>query len=88
LLLRVTSFRTPDNTLQRLLVVAIFLLATGVFWSLWLVRDLMKKRTDAEDALRAEHAFRAAMEDSLDRRHARPRPQRQALFTPIRHFAV
>ncbi|MBP5986326.1 MAG: PAS domain S-box protein [Azonexus sp.] len=65
LLLRVTSFRTPDNTLQRLLVVAIFLLATGVFWSLWLVRDLMKKRSDAEDALRAEHAFRAAMEDSL-----------------------
>jgi two-component system sensor histidine kinase DctS len=25
----------------------------------------MKKRSDAEDALRAEHAFRAAMEDSL-----------------------
>ncbi len=65
LLLRVTSYRSPDNTLQRLLVVAIFLLAAGVFWSLWLVRDLMKKRSHAEEALRAEHAFRAAMEDSL-----------------------
>jgi two-component system sensor histidine kinase DctS len=65
LLLRVTSYRSPGNTLQRLLVVAILFLATGVFWSLWLVRDLMKKRSHAEDALRAEHAFRAAMEDSL-----------------------
>jgi two-component system sensor histidine kinase DctS len=36
-----------------------------VFWSLWLVRDLMKKRSRAEEALRSEHAFRAAMEDSL-----------------------
>ncbi|MBS1144391.1 MAG: sensor signal transduction histidine kinase [Proteobacteria bacterium] len=65
LLLRVTSYNAPDNTLQRLLVAAIILLAAGVFWSLWLVRDLMKKRSLAEDALREEHAFRAAMEDSL-----------------------
>ncbi|HLO62590.1 MAG TPA: PAS domain S-box protein [Azonexus sp.] len=65
LLLRVTSYRSPDNSLQRILVAAIVLLAAGVFWSLWLVRDLMKKRSQAEEALRAEHAFRAAMEDSL-----------------------
>jgi two-component system sensor histidine kinase DctS len=65
LLLRITSYHSPDNTLQRLLVAAIILLAAGVFWSLWLVRDLMKKRSQAEEALRAEHAFRAAMEDSL-----------------------
>ncbi len=63
--LRVTSHHTPGNTLQRVLVVAIILLAGGVFWSLRIVRDLMKKRTRAEEALRAEHAFRAAMEDSL-----------------------
>ncbi len=63
--LRVTSYRAPDNSLQRILVAAILLLAGGVFWSLWLVRDLMKKRGRAEEALRAEHAFRAAMEDSL-----------------------
>ena len=63
--LRVTSYRTPDNSVQRSLVAAIVLLAAGVFWSLWLVRDLMKKRSRAEEALRSEHAFRAAMEDSL-----------------------
>lgn len=65
LLLRVSSYHTPDNSLQRVLVSAIVLLAAGVFWSLWLVRDLMKKRGRAEEALRAEHAFRTAMEDSL-----------------------
>lgn len=63
--LRVTSYRTPDNWLPRLLIAAIIALAGGVFWSLWLVRDLMRKRSRAEEALRAEHAFRAAMEDSL-----------------------
>ncbi len=65
LLIRVTSYRAADNSVQRSLVAAIVLLAAGVFWSLWLVRDLMKKRSRAEEALRAEHAFRAAMEDSL-----------------------
>jgi len=65
LLLRITSYHTPDNSMQRLLVAAIILLAIGVFWSLWLVRDLMKRHSRTEEALRAEHAFRAAMEDSL-----------------------
>jgi two-component system sensor histidine kinase DctS len=63
--LRVTSYKTADNSLQRLLTVAIVILAAGVFWSLWLVRDLMQKRSRAEEALRAEHAFRTSMEDSL-----------------------
>jgi two-component system sensor histidine kinase DctS len=63
--LRVTSYQNTDHSLQGLLTVAIIALAAGVFWSLWLVRDLMKKRSQAEDALRSEHAFRAAMEDSL-----------------------
>ena len=63
--LKITSYRNADNSPQRLLVAAIFLLAAGVFWSLWIVRDLMKKRSRAEEALRAEHAFRSAMEDSL-----------------------
>ncbi|MCE1238312.1 MAG: PAS domain S-box protein [Azonexaceae bacterium] len=65
LVLRVTSYATPDNTLPRILIAAIILLAIGVFWSLWLIRDLMRKRSRAEEALRSEHAFRAAMEDSL-----------------------
>ena len=62
---RVTSYQTASNPLQRLLAVAILLLAGGVLWSLWLVRNLMKQRARAEEALRSEHAFRTAMENSL-----------------------
>ena len=63
--LRVTSYKSAANPLQRLLAIVIIALAIGVFWSLWIVRDLMKKRSQTEQALRAEHAFRTAMEDSL-----------------------
>ena len=63
--LHVTSYRSAANPLQRLLAGAILVLAAGVFWSLWIVRDLMKKRSHAEEALRAENALRTAMEDSL-----------------------
>jgi two-component system sensor histidine kinase DctS len=63
--LQITSYQSTDNSLQRLLTIAIIALGAGVFWSLWIVRDLMKKRSRAEEALRAEHAFRTAMEDSL-----------------------
>jgi two-component system, LuxR family, sensor histidine kinase DctS len=62
--LRVTSYKETNNSLPRLLAFAIIILAAGTFWSLWLVRDLMKKRSKAEEALRAEHAFRTAMENS------------------------
>jgi two-component system sensor histidine kinase DctS len=62
---RVTNYQGAGNPLQRLLAGAILVLAAGIFWSLWIVRDLMKKRSLAEDALRAEHSLRAAMEDSL-----------------------
>lgn len=63
--LKVSNYPSDQNWIQRLLTIAILALAGGVFWSLWLVRDLMQKSTRAEEALRAEHAFRAAMEDSL-----------------------
>jgi len=62
---RVTSYQGAGNPLQRLLAGAILVLAAGVFWSLWIVRVLMKKRSEVEQALRAEHALRSAMEDSL-----------------------
>lgn len=65
LILRVTGYQNPNTSLPRLLTAAIVLLGAGVFWSLWLIRDLVKKRSIAEEALRAEHAFRAAMENSL-----------------------
>ena len=63
--LKITANRATDNSLQRILTIAIIALAAGVFWSLWIVRDLMKKRSQAEEALRSEHAFRTAMENSL-----------------------
>ena len=65
LIIRVTSYQSPGNPLQRLLAAAILILASGIFWSLWIVRDLMKKRALTEEALRTEHALRSAMEDSL-----------------------
>jgi len=63
--LKITANQNTDNSLQRVLTIAIIALAAGVFWSLWIVRDLMKKRSRAEEALRSEHAFRTAMENSL-----------------------
>ena len=44
LTLRVTSYQGSGNPLQRLLGVAIVLLAIGVFWSLWAIRDLVRNR--------------------------------------------
>lgn len=63
--LRISNYQNADKSLQRVLTLAILALAIGVLWSLWIVRDLMKKRSQAEEALSAEHAFRTAMEDSL-----------------------
>ncbi len=63
--IRVLSYQNNTNPLQILLTVAIIALGAGVFWSLWIVRDLMKKRSQAEEALHSEHAFRTAMENSL-----------------------
>lgn len=63
--LRITSYQTGISPLQSVLTIAIVVLALGVTWSLWIVRNLMKQRSLAEEALRAEHAFRTAMENSL-----------------------
>lgn len=63
--LKISDYPSTQSPLQNMLTVAILLLALGVFASLWLVRGLMKKSTRAEAALRAEHAFRTAMENSL-----------------------
>ena len=62
---RVSSYQSAANPLQRVLAGAILVLAGGVLWGLWVARDLIKKRSRAEEALRAEHALRSAMEDSL-----------------------
>ena len=65
LILRATAQESASNTAQRLITAVIVLLAGAVFWSLWAIRSLIRRRLAAEQALRTEHAFRKAMEDSL-----------------------
>jgi two-component system, LuxR family, sensor histidine kinase DctS len=65
LLLQATLYRSSGNLAQNLITGVIAGLAAAVLWSLWAIRGLIRRRLDAEQALRAEHAFRKAMEDSL-----------------------
>lgn len=65
LLLRATAYHGAGNPVQTLIAVVIVSLAGAVMWSLWAIRGLVRRRLDAERALRSEHAFRKAMEDSL-----------------------
>jgi len=65
LMLQATAYRGAGNPAQILIMSVIIGLAAAVMWSLWAIRGLIRRRLDAEQALRAEHAFRKAMEDSL-----------------------
>ncbi|RDE52052.1 MAG: PAS domain S-box protein [Candidatus Accumulibacter meliphilus] len=65
MVLQVTAYRSAGNLAQTLIAALIIILAAAVFWSLWAVRGLIRRRLDAEQALRSEYAFRKAMEDSL-----------------------
>ncbi|SMH60629.1 ATP-binding protein [Azospirillum agricola] len=60
-----TAYPTDSNGTRTILVVAIFGLTGSALWSLWSLRRHIAGRLRAEEALRAEHAFRKAMEDSL-----------------------
>ncbi len=64
-LLQVTAYRGSGNLAQTLIATLILILAAAVFWSLWAVRGSIQRRLQAEQALRAEYAFRKSMEDSL-----------------------
>ncbi|MBB5016782.1 two-component system sensor histidine kinase DctS [Chitinivorax tropicus] len=65
LLLKVTAYRQPSSIVRNLLVTAVVSLALAVVYSWWRLRRHVQGRLQAEAALRAEHAFRQAMEDSL-----------------------
>ncbi|MBK8523713.1 MAG: PAS domain S-box protein [Betaproteobacteria bacterium] len=65
LALKAMANRVATSTAQNLIMTLIIFLAAAVFWSLWAIRGLMRHRLAAEQALRSEHAFRKAMEDSL-----------------------
>jgi two-component system sensor histidine kinase DctS len=49
-----------------LLSVSLVALALIVLWSLWILRRHVLRRQAMEEQLQREHAFRKAMEDSLD----------------------
>ncbi|HEX8978469.1 MAG TPA: ATP-binding protein [Parasulfuritortus sp.] len=57
--------RAPKPLSGKFLSAALVLLAVVVVWSLWALRRDMHQRLAAEQALREQHAFRQAMEDSL-----------------------
>ena len=63
--LQATPYRTPAPLAGRLLSAALVFLAIVVLWSLWALRRHVQGRLAAEAALRNEHAFRKAMEDSV-----------------------
>lgn len=65
LTLQATPYRTPAPLAGRLLSAALIFLAIMVLWSLWALRRHVQGRLAAEAALRNEHAFRKAMEDSV-----------------------
>ncbi|MBV5276337.1 PAS domain S-box protein, partial [bacterium] len=65
LMLQATAYHAAGNPVQTLITAVIVGLAGAVMWSLWAIRGLVRRRLDAERALRSEHAFRKAMEDSL-----------------------
>lgn len=65
LMLSATAYQAPFRWIDRLLMVAIVLLAIVTLASLWLVRTHLQQRIRAESALRQEHLFRQAMERSV-----------------------
>lgn len=65
LALQATPYRTPPPLAGRLLSAALVVLAVVVLWSLWVLRRHVQQRLAVEQALRNEHAFRKAMEDSV-----------------------
>lgn len=65
IVLRADAYPVKGDYAQRLLITLVFLLLVAVIISLWVMRKHVRQRLNAEHALRAEHAFRKAMEDSL-----------------------
>jgi two-component system, LuxR family, sensor histidine kinase DctS len=63
--LQATPYRAPPPLAGRLLSAALVFLAIVVLWSLWALRRHEQRRLAAEQALRNEHAFRMAMENSV-----------------------
>ncbi len=65
IVLRVDAYRTAGSFVEILLTTLVIALAVAVLLSLWAMRGHIQRRLAAEQAYRAEYAFRKAMEDSL-----------------------
>jgi two-component system sensor histidine kinase DctS len=65
LFLHVESYGGETQLLRNVLTAAIVALAAVLLWNIWALRRHVRRRLATEEALRAEHAFRKAMEDSL-----------------------
>jgi two-component system sensor histidine kinase DctS len=65
LVLHLESYRGDTQLLRNILTAVIVTLALAVLWNVWALRRHVRRRLATEGALRAEHAFRKAMEDSL-----------------------
>lgn len=64
--LHAVPYHAPRPLASILLSASLVVLATIVLWSLWILRRHVLRRQAVEEQLRQEHAFRKAMEDSLD----------------------
>ena len=65
LTLDITAYRSETRWIPVLLIASIVLLAGIIVWSVMQLRRQLARRQQAEIALRAESAFRKAMEDSM-----------------------
>ena len=66
LALHAVPYHAPRPLASILLSASLVVLATIVLWSLWILRRHVSRRQAVEEQLQREHAFRKAMEDSLD----------------------
>lgn len=66
LALHAVPYHAPRPLASLLLSASLVILAMIVLWSLWILRRHVLRRQAVEEQLRQEHAFRKAMEDSLD----------------------
>lgn len=65
LVLHLASYPGATQLLPSLITAALIGLAGALLWNLWALRRHIQWRLATEQALRAEHGFRKAMEDSL-----------------------
>jgi two-component system sensor histidine kinase DctS len=66
LALHAVPYHAPRPLASVLLSASLVVLAMIVLWSLWILRRHVLRRQAVEEQLHQEHAFRKAMEDSLD----------------------